>query len=464
MKHLLLTILVLALLSCSKDEPEKVNTSPKAFEITAKSEGTDVILTWTEAVDEDGDAVTYAVVYGDTLAKGLSTRTYTINNLPYETEISGTVVASDAKGGKTESGFKVNTGEQIYALIPDREFERYLVQNLIDDEIDGKVLISKVREVTHIGFQGFNILNIEGLQYFENLEYIYFSSQSIAEITLPKLPRLIFLGVQNCKKLVKLDFQEVINLERLMVDGSPLKNVETQRNINLKEILILGSLSLEHIDLKTNTKLEKLQIPRSHVKGIDLSNNTNLVFLEIESIYLESLNLSNNPKIRSISLGSDELANLILPMDGKNLTDFVVNAKKLKKVDIDGLINLERLYLEGIELRTFDANKFPALNYLNLSNNKLETVKLGKLLKLEYLNIYDNLLQGIDLSGCPNMIRLDLSNNQLKNLNLCSQDFLNEVFIGGDGNTNLGEVYVKEAVRGSAKWNKWDHTVFRLCD
>jgi hypothetical protein len=64
MKHYLYTLLIVILFSCSKDEPEKINTPPKAFEVTAKSEGTEVTLTWTEAVDADGDVVTYAVVYG----------------------------------------------------------------------------------------------------------------------------------------------------------------------------------------------------------------------------------------------------------------------------------------------------------------------------------------------------------------------------------------------------------------
>lgn len=105
--YLLLTVIFAV--SCSKDDDlEKVNTALSAFEITATvlESRNEVTITWTEATDADGDVVTYDVVYGvDTVAKGLTTRNYTFKDLPYETVISGVVVASDGKGGKSETMF-----------------------------------------------------------------------------------------------------------------------------------------------------------------------------------------------------------------------------------------------------------------------------------------------------------------------------------------------------------------------
>ena len=64
-----------------------------AFNVTPSlsTNGQDVILRWNKSKDPEGDVVTYAVVYKDTLVKNLSDTTYTIKNLPFETEIKAKI-------------------------------------------------------------------------------------------------------------------------------------------------------------------------------------------------------------------------------------------------------------------------------------------------------------------------------------------------------------------------------------
>jgi hypothetical protein len=67
--------------SCKTKKDVKPNSPPSSFTVTATlaDNGKDIILKWTKSKDPDGDAVTYAVVYKDTLAKNLSDTTTDVN-------------------------------------------------------------------------------------------------------------------------------------------------------------------------------------------------------------------------------------------------------------------------------------------------------------------------------------------------------------------------------------------------
>lgn len=85
MKYLrfLATLFILSVCFSYKiKEVVKPNSPPNAFTVTATlaDNGKDIILNkWTKSKDPDGDAVTYAVVYKDTLAKNLSDTTTDVN-------------------------------------------------------------------------------------------------------------------------------------------------------------------------------------------------------------------------------------------------------------------------------------------------------------------------------------------------------------------------------------------------
>lgn len=300
MKHYLYTLIILTFFSCSKREPEKPNTPPQAFEVTAKAEGTNVTLTWTEAVDPDGDAVTYAVVYGDTLAKGLTQRTFTIKDLPYETEISGTVVASDGRGGKTESGFRVITSENPYVLIPDVEFEKYLISKGYDTFIDGKVDRKNVKNIKRFG--DFNLISntrfksLQGIEAFESLEAISFL----------------------CPNLIEVDFQHNKKLKSITLHSSgwAMTKINVSGNQLLDSLTIHGN-RLTELDLSNNANLRFLYCPNNFLKTLDLSKNPKLTSLYVSNNKLTGLNLSNNRALIELYCKDNEIINICLHSEVK---------------------------------------------------------------------------------------------------------------------------------------------------
>lgn len=123
MRYLFLSLLLVSLLSsCSKDDEQSPNQAPSTFKLLAVANNANGVvlqptLNWEEAIDPDGDAVTYEL-YLDKNAKpttsikaGLTSAAFKLTTpLAANTNYYWKVVASDTKGAKTESSvFKFTT-------------------------------------------------------------------------------------------------------------------------------------------------------------------------------------------------------------------------------------------------------------------------------------------------------------------------------------------------------------------
>ncbi|MEM9338818.1 MAG: YHYH protein [Bacteroidota bacterium] len=109
------TVLLL-LIACSDDGNDTTtpgNTSPASFQVTVSDvTNSGASISWTEAIDADGDNVTYSVtINGSTVASALTTRTYEFSGLNANTLYSGSVTASDGNGGETQANFSFDTGQ-----------------------------------------------------------------------------------------------------------------------------------------------------------------------------------------------------------------------------------------------------------------------------------------------------------------------------------------------------------------
>ena len=112
-------VLVLALIfsSCSSDDTsDPNNTNPSSFSAnTTDLRFNGATIEWTEAIDPDGDNVTYAIILdGQEIASGGTVLTYSFSGLESETSYEGYVEARDGNGGTSRADFFFTTTPEVF--------------------------------------------------------------------------------------------------------------------------------------------------------------------------------------------------------------------------------------------------------------------------------------------------------------------------------------------------------------
>ncbi len=103
------------LVACDGDSPESPkpvpeNKNPGNFTADVKNITVDqAIVTWTNAIDPDGDNVTYKVTQGAVTSTSLNANSYTFAGLKDATSYNGNVTASDGNGGTNSTDFSFKT-------------------------------------------------------------------------------------------------------------------------------------------------------------------------------------------------------------------------------------------------------------------------------------------------------------------------------------------------------------------
>jgi hypothetical protein len=284
--------------SCKTKEVVKPNSPPNAFTVTATlaANGKDIILKWTKSKDPDGDAVTYSVVYKDTLIRHLNDTTYIIKNVPYDTEVKGSIVAKDLKGGATVAQFSSKT-LSLYIKIPDINFENALIRLKIDDIQDGQVLRGNAEKVINLDLgtkeENDKISNSTGIEAFYNLKNLSFNNNKLELIDITKNIALERLDC-SYNKLTNINLLKNINLEYLYCNDNQLTNLDISQNVLLKD-LFCRSNQLQVLDIKNSTNLLRLYCSYNQLTTLDINKNTFLNYLicngnKIQTICVNSLN------------------------------------------------------------------------------------------------------------------------------------------------------------------------------
>ena len=187
-------------------------------------------------------------------------------------------------------------------LIPDTNFEQFLISMGLDSTLDGSVQTSSIDTVQILDFGwNLNISDLTGIEDFISLVYLKCRSNSVQQ--------------------------------------SNLTNLNVTNNIAL-EYLDCSNNLLTSLDVSQNPNLKSLYCTDNQIVSLDLSNNTALINLDCANNQLTSLNLNNNI----------------------NITDLGVGNVNLNYVDFSMLINLESLWFNSLSV--VDVSNNPML--LNL--------------------------------------------------------------------------------------------------
>ncbi len=187
----------------------------------------------------------------------------------------------------------------------DPEFKKALLNNLnnhnsvfetlsgnlvesVDQNKDSEISIQEAEDIKSIWISEVNLLFVDEINNFKNLEKLYLVSTAINDLDISKLTKL----------------------KELICTNSNLISLDLSNNILLEVLNLSNSSKFTSIDLTKNIKLIAFNFSGTNILTIDFSKNIDLFGLSVSN-KLKTLDLSNNHKIDSIHLTSSvEYANL----------------------------------------------------------------------------------------------------------------------------------------------------------
>ena len=268
----------------------------------------------------------------------------------------------------------------------------------------------------YLSDRGQEIDNIEGLEYFVNLEEL----------------RLARLGVQF------LDVSKFAQLKVLDCGRNKLTSLDVSKNTALTELLCREN-ALESLDVSANTALFRLECYENSLSKLDVTHNKELTELYCgQNHQLAELDVSQNTKLRILGVSSGyhewgwysvESNNLITGIDLSNNTEleelYVDNCHMLTSLDISHNLKLERLNAEDCpKLTSLDVSKNTKLKILRLSP-AITSLDVTSNLALEEL---DCSVAELDVSKNVNLIRLVCGNEEMVSLDVRNNTLLEVLY------------------------------------
>jgi hypothetical protein len=222
-------------------------------------------------------------------------------------------------------------------LIPDEEFEMFLVFNGIDTDftINGQVNTADIENLIELNIFNVPISDLTGIEDFAALEILICTSTDLVSLDVSQNQNLRELSC-NDNKLTQLILDNNLALEFISC-GNPsfdagganaFTSLDFSEAPNLKVLDTQIISELTAINLNNNTFLEELYAPYCELNTLDLSNNVNLKTLDLGGVEvsdfifgvsnnLDELDVSNNPNLESVRVQLTEINSLNL-QNGNN--------------------------------------------------------------------------------------------------------------------------------------------------
>lgn len=315
-------------------------------------------------------------------------------------------------------------GNTQTVAIPDENFEKALISLKIDDEFDGKIDLSRAKEVTELDIRGKEIKSLVGLEAFTNLKSIACSENKIEEANFDLNPQLEYIIILR-NRLTKLEVSKNLNLVKLSCSYNRLTNL-TLASPKLVTIFCDNN-NLVSLNVGSCLGLRGLYANKNSLNTLDISNNVNLINLECPLNRLESIDLSQNGLLEKLNISNNSLNELNVETN-ERLLNLYCSSNNISTIDLRG--RLEVLFCDNNRLTHINLNDVTSLTDINCENNQLKIVDLSNLFQIESGNFKNNSeLQAIILSN-------GLVNNDFKLLKDSNAKFMKK---------NSGEVFLENS-------------------
>lgn len=206
--------------------------------------------------------------------------------------------------------------------IPDQNFKRQIISLGYDTNDDGQIQWSEVQKVKQLYINNLDIVNLEGINSFSNLEE---------------------LGCYQ-NKITALDISKLKKLKYLYASGNRISSLNMSGLSELEDLSIEGNLLTAQLDISNLKKLKNLNFSNNRISFINASGLEKLESIKGENNRLEKIELRNNPNLKLIDLKNNPLK---ITVDIRGLTQlqfFDCTGCNLLFINFSGTVNLKEYY------------------------------------------------------------------------------------------------------------------------
>ena len=252
--------------------------------------------------------------------------------------------------------FSLNAfGQNI--TIPDANFKFALVNNWCvdtdgdgssdadaDTDNDGGISVSEALAVNRLRVVNI-ISNLEGIQYFTNLQTLKCDGNVLTSLNVQSLTNLQRLECGS-NQITSLNVQGLTNLQTLYCNDNQLLSLNVQGLTNL-QLLECGGNQLPSLNVQGLSNLQTVSCPNNQLPSLNVQGLTNLQLLACGGNQLTSLNLQGLTNLQTLYCQSNQLTNL----------------------DAQGLPNLQTLWCQSNQLTSLSIKNGSLETVLNFSTN-----------------------------------------------------------------------------------------------
>lgn len=424
---------------------------------------------------------------GDDASNG--TLTVSINDKELEMSLSDLTSFSGFEVGKR---YWFNTVEMADGLLWKKDVSEAVITNLpliqlaeeqnnvsFNKETDGSVNVllnqEQISQVTVLepSNSSIELDNLDGLEYFINLETLSVNNMGLTTLDVSMLTNLSYLdcrrnplselNIENNAKLqtlmcsdtelTVLDVTHNSGLYTLVCSNNQISNLDLTNNpslmtlemlnnpissIDISHVLNLISLNLDdctqiaELDVSKHTQLKKLSCQRTSISVLDVNNNTELVELLCDEAPITTLNVSNCTKLETLWCGTTQIEELDvtkntalvelscqgfqgteidLSYNAALTTLILANSNSINKLDVTNNPLLEVMKCIGLSITELDVSKNTKLKVLEC-NSAISKLDLSNNPVLEELICYSCHLNELDITKNPNLTKLFCGHQQ----------------------------------------------------
>ena len=242
-----------------------------------------------------------------------------------------------------------------------------------------------------------DIVNLDGIQSFQNLKKLNCFGNSIINLDLQGLNNLEFLQASE-NNISVINFSGLTSLKEIELNSNQLTSINTDNLTSLTKLFIYSN-QLKSLTFNNNSALEKVWCSDNLITSLDFSTTPNLKYIYCYDNLLTSINLGT---INSI-------------------IEFICYNNNLTNLNINNLSNLTYFDFASNQISTITFPNTNNLVSLNISNNPISTLNVNSLSKLNQLYASNTLVTNLDCSQTavqqlycsdnPNIQTINVKNN-----------------------------------------------------